>query len=105
MSDNSVIYFALAFAIVCMCLDDYELVNHLQTSMARRAGTIDQNSFLHCFQLNAPCTRLWRVDHQERMRYCFELFLSTTVMCVDICVWGRRGGYALGYEYSAICTD
>ena len=55
---------------------------------------MDQNSFLHCLQLNAPCTGLWRGDHQERMRRCFRLFLSTATQSLldftlvkEMCKW------------------
>ena len=54
-----------------MCQEDGKLCSD---------NEIDQNSFLHCLQLNAPCAGLRRADHQERMRRCFGLFLSTAVL-------------------------
>ena len=52
----------------------------IKVSLGSAKAVMDQNSFLCCLQLNAPCTGLWRGDHQGRMRRSFGLFLSTAVM-------------------------
>ena len=60
--------------------------------------SMDQNSFLHCLQLNVSCTGLWPGDHQDRMRRCFGLFLSAAIMThrAPSPMWGLLASSTVG---------